>query len=489
MSTVGGPRLSTIPSFINTYSLDFDGIDDYVDVGEIPPLFKNFPIGTAKDNPWSASMWVKGSTSGAFLQLPYVETNIVGARAFAFAFNGTYLYFGGKFANIKIRESEPLAGGVTAFSTTDWNHILMTFDGVDYTALSSYKLYVNGALIPIELIPVNITDFRIKSILIGGTQLPWLGKIDEVSLFDAELTTSSVTSIYNGGKPTDLTPLNPIAWYRNGDNGSYKSPQWLLPNNENKDKVSNYSFDFDGVDDYLNLGRITAIEGATNFSFSMWVYPTSYTGLKILFGKFASATDFFYAYTNNVFGYVFWHIADGQTNYPRVSTTSRIDLNTWGLLTFVYDGSLVGNLNKAKIYINGTLAITTTNAFQIPSSISLDTTDFYLAQRNGALSTPMAGKIDEVSAYDYSLSASEVMDIYNGGTPTTLPIGAVAHYKMGEEATFSGGVWTVPDNVGSNTGTSANMTIEDRIGEAPSSENNAVSFNMDEVDRATDVPT
>ena len=25
MSTVGGPRLSTIPSFINTYSLDFDG--------------------------------------------------------------------------------------------------------------------------------------------------------------------------------------------------------------------------------------------------------------------------------------------------------------------------------------------------------------------------------------------------------------------------------------------------------------------------------
>ena len=457
--------------------------------------------------------------------------------------------------------------------------------------------------------------------------------------------------------------------------------------------INTYSLDFDGVDDYLNLGRITAMEGATNFSFSMWVYPTSYTGLKILFGKFASATDFFYAYTNNVFGYVFWHIADGQTNYPRVSTTSRIDLNTWGLLTFVYDGSLVGNLNKAKIYINGTLASTTTTAFQIPSSISLDTTDFYVAQRNGALSTPMAGKIDEVSAYDYSLSASEVAEIYNlgtptdlsllatpplhwyrngdngswkspqwlipnnenkdkvsnysfefdgiddrvqlssdfvasgeftlsfwmkpvavtgngnifpigtfpdnqnhvrldqigviylkvqavlclfnegvvgggannlvldvwqhmtfirdssnvitcyrngstfggtatnsgtltlnsfgrviantfgfgggldgiafwnsdqtsnlatiynSGTPTTLPSGAVAHYKMGEDATFSGGVWTVPDSVGSNDGTSVNMTIEDRVGNAPNSTSNAVSLNMDEVDRATDVPT
>ena len=28
MSTVGGPRLSTIPTFQNTYSLDFDGVDD-----------------------------------------------------------------------------------------------------------------------------------------------------------------------------------------------------------------------------------------------------------------------------------------------------------------------------------------------------------------------------------------------------------------------------------------------------------------------------
>jgi len=33
------------------------------------------------------------------------------------------------------------------------------------------------------------------------------------------------------------------------------------------------------------------------------------------------------------------------------------------------------------------------------------------------------------------------------------------------------------------------MTIEDRIGEAPSSENNSLSYNMDLVDRTTDVPT
>ena len=59
---------------------------------------------------------------------------------------------------------------------------------------------------------------------------------------------------------------------------------------------------------------------------------------------------------------------------------------------------------------------------------------------------------------------------------------------MGENSTFVGGNWTVVDEVGSLDGTSVNMTVEDRIGEAPNSTNNAVSLNMDEVDRETDVP-
>ena len=59
---------------------------------------------------------------------------------------------------------------------------------------------------------------------------------------------------------------------------------------------------------------------------------------------------------------------------------------------------------------------------------------------------------------------------------------------MGEEATFSTN-WTIPDQAGSNDGTSNNMTIEDRIGDSPNSTNNSVSFNMTESDRQTDVPT
>ncbi len=87
--------------------------------------------------------------------------------------------------------------------------------------------------------------------------------------------------------------------------------------------------------------------------------------------------------------------------------------------------------------------------------------------------------------------------------------GIVSNYRMGEDASFNGTNWTVPDQVGTNTGTSANMTlddlvgeapnytgggissgmtIEDRVGEAPNSDNNALSYNMDEVDRVEETP-
>jgi hypothetical protein len=110
----------------------------------------------------------------------------------------------------------------------------------------------------------------------------------------------------------------------------------------------------------------------------------------------------------------------------------------------------------------------------------------YIGKSGLISSNTYDGLIDEVSYYDNDQTAN-VSSIYNSGVPTTIT-GAVAHWKMGEEATFSTN-WTVPDQVGSNDGISANMTIEDRVGEASMSSNNAVSFNQVEADRETDVPT
>ena len=135
------------------------------------------------------------------------------------------------------------------------------------------------------------------------------------------------------------------------------------------------------------------------------------------------------------------------------------------------------------LYINGVLS--KTQSTSSAAGTFTTTNDLLLGARLTSAGF-FEGNIDEVAVWN-SDQSSNVSSIYNSGVPTTIT-GAVAHWKMGEQATFSTN-WTVPDAVGSSDGTSANMTIEDRVGDAPNSTSNALSYNMDEADRVEDVPS
>ncbi len=85
------------------------------------------------------------------------------------------------------------------------------------------------------------------------------------------------------------------------------------------------------------------------------------------------------------------------------------------------------------------------------------------------------GSMDDVAIFDTALSSGDISTVYNNGTPPDLSsLNPISYWKMGEDATFSTN-WTVPDQIGSNDGTSANMDIYDRVGESPGSSGNRVS--------------
>jgi hypothetical protein len=44
------------------------------------------------------------------------------------------------------------------------------------------------------------------------------GLLDEISFFNSALSASDITSIYNSGVPADISTLNPVGWWRMGDN-------------------------------------------------------------------------------------------------------------------------------------------------------------------------------------------------------------------------------------------------------------------------------
>lgn len=469
MSTVGGPRLSTISKFTNTYSLDFDGIDDYVDTNSTK---------FSGASEFSISMWANFSSLSG--NNPIVSNWFTGVTNYIVRYSSTKLQFyistTGGVAKVTEYTFTPTLG--------IWYSIICVYNG------SNISIYINGTQ---QGTPTAITGTVLantNNCLIGerGTE-HFSGIIDEVSYFDRVLTPTEITDIST--TPTDLTSLTPIAWYRMGDNGAYKSPQWLIPNNENKDKVSNYSLDFDGVDDYVEIPNITPRFGTQNpatpdsatnapWSVSIWAYiPSGLTTTTPLFNI---------PLGNSVYSWkVIWgagQIIQFGARYRTLrvdEVTTAINTNQWNHIVVTFDGVDTNALTSWKLFINGVNITNLTSSGHLGTNVTGKT---YIAKDQSNYGEV---KIDELSLYDIKLTDSNVTDIYNGGTPTTIS-GAIAHWIMGEEATFSGGVWTVPDAVGSNNGTSNAMTIEDRVGEAPNSENNALSYNMDEVDRVEDTP-
>jgi hypothetical protein len=199
--------------FTNTYSLDFDGVDDYVEIPNITPRFGTQNPATpdsATNAPWSVSIWAyipSGLTTTTPLFNIPLGNSVYSWKVIWGA--GQIIQFGARYRTLRVDEV------TTAINTNQWNHIVVTFDGVDTNALTSWKLFING---------VNITNLTSSGHL--GTNVTGKTyiakdqsnygevKIDELSLYDIKLTDSNVTDIYNGGTPTDLTSLSPIAWYR-----------------------------------------------------------------------------------------------------------------------------------------------------------------------------------------------------------------------------------------------------------------------------------
>jgi hypothetical protein len=463
--------VQTSAPFANTKSLQFDGIDDFVSCGNITEL----------DNVTSAtwSIWSNSLITTSYHYLLSCYSTGFKQYLFKQSTNKLDIFLSDSSGTLRLCNTINFT-----FTVGVWFHVTIIYDETEPINSDKVKVYIDGVLQSNTVAGFALTSLYVSNGLAteigkagGFTSNQYNGNLDEICILDRVVTPTEIVTLSTA--PTvDLTDLNPIAWYRNGDNGSYKSPQWLIPNNENKDKVSNYSFELDGTDDYINTGAST-LSGETALTISAWVYPTAYgdaTAPSFVSTDEASPRAFYLGlYTSTNFRF---SLSTNGANLNSLDTAAgTVDLNTWQHILVTWDKV------NTKFYKNGVLLKTVATTFA--NNQNFTTTNNLLIGARRSSAGFFNGNIDEVSVWN---SVQDASTIYNSGTPTTIS-GAVSNWKMGEDATFSGGVWTVPDAVGSNDGTSANMTIEDRIGEAPNSTNNALSLNMDEVDRTTDVPT
>jgi len=516
------------PSFTNTYSLSMDGVDDTVNF-QNEWFAPSTPSQTTGNTVGTISFWVKLPTnisSGGLMGMVSINVGSNSKPLIWLLFNrsasstGRYIrayVSGANSTQTGVLQNQQFFiyddssttypnSGIT-FSADTWYHIAVVHDK---DATNRYKAYINGNefLIPNTTgtgsngertigempysLPYNPTAFGItpnvdlgfsRTSSSGGLQY-FEGNLDEVAFWNSALTSENVTSIYNSGVPNDLTSLNPVAWYRNGDNGTWKSPQWLIPNNSNvaNSRFSNYSFEYDGVDDYVQApldgtstgGILAASDSDVELTISFWFKLNAGANPAGVFQWANSLSDGtpFLLLQQNLIPTNVKFVIDGGFRTP-----INVNLSQWYNMTLTRTASD----NTWRAYLDGVEVISYDDGGTITNRASA--TDIYLGNGYGGYSPC---NIDEFAVWN---SVQDVATIYNSGVPTDISSLSPVGYWRSENSTFLTN-WTVTDNgSGGNDGTSANMTIEDRVGDAPNSSNNAVSFNMDEVDRETDVPT
>jgi hypothetical protein len=211
----GGTKSPTpAPSFTNTKSLDFDGVDDYVDCGS----FAGLNSATAL----TVSVWFKSSVYSSFGRLVNLEKHVEifqnssGAPntkgCFHYVLMGTW---GNSFATLGGRTQN----GVSDLCDGDWHHLCFVWDGSTTTAI----VYEDGIAVQTKTASGTINSVS-DTIYIGADPAaanPIQGNADEVALWNTALSPTDVAAVYNSGSPDDLTSLSPIFWTRNGDDATY----------------------------------------------------------------------------------------------------------------------------------------------------------------------------------------------------------------------------------------------------------------------------
>lgn len=211
---IRGATTAFIPparTYFSSKSLLFDGVDEYVGVGDFSALF-------AKANAWSISCWFKTTGDGSDNAL---WGNRTGLQGIEFEVRDPQNQFELQVRANGLTERMRIRGG-TGLLDNAWHHAVTTYTG-STGAASEFTIYLDGVSLTPTVVndTIGASDFAQSSGMSIGARrvgLEWFGNIDEVSFHNIALSLAQVQAIYNSGNPTDLTGSPGIVnWWKMGE--------------------------------------------------------------------------------------------------------------------------------------------------------------------------------------------------------------------------------------------------------------------------------
>ena len=218
-----GATKSPTQAFSNTKSLQFDGVDEYV----------NTTLDLSAQS-FTVSFWLKfdNSVTASFMKVITISPSsaapnqtigrIYKSGANNYLITQAYDDNGLNFSNYI----------VDGFNLGDnqWHHVAITYQ-YDAVTLANNKhyVYIDGTnydwkkfssadRTPAVTLQRTSTRDLVLGAYTGGSE-PYIGNLDEISIYNSILTSEQITAIST--TPIDLSSYSPTMWFRNGDGDTY----------------------------------------------------------------------------------------------------------------------------------------------------------------------------------------------------------------------------------------------------------------------------
>lgn len=358
-------------------SLEFDGSDDYVDIGT------NVEITTG-------CLWVK---------------NNLGLDQYYYLSSNTHTEIFG------IRTSNVLAiyeSGWKSFSyfpSTNWEYQCIVYNG------AAYDLYVNGSYIS-----TAVNSNKIRYEFISGTSTNSMnGTQDEVRIWTTDLNSTQIINEMNSGTPVNGEDL--VASYSSNENKGnvlYDTNHIVKGVETNVNNIENNLFNysptgkamfFDGINDVIEAS--TAITSYP-FTLSAWFKTDNLADdSAILMLNDASSDVIYYgiSYDGNTGKLQLDSRAGGSSSQLR--STTLLNSNEWVYVV----GEFISDSEK-RLYINGGLEATDTNSIVFNANVDINLIGLL---RKTSPTWYAEGLISNANIYNRTLNQIDINNLYYSG--------------------------------------------------------------------------
>ena len=422
-------------------ALEFDGSEDYVNVGD--PVDDSLDMGIAD---FSVSAWIKTSSSAKEYILDKRSGGYTtGGRGFSFGISTSLICGIGDGTNYL---SDSTSIGTAPINDDKWHHVVVIFDKSDVV-----KGYIDGVYQK-EVSVSSVGDINTSGNFIIGKKSYtdndfFNGSMDEVAVFNRTLSADEISALYKLGtrksqvKTTgsnkmkiNTSTVNRLTdglvghwtfdgadmdWSTNtvidrsgqGNNGTITNMSTTTSPSIGKFGQALY---FNELDDVVNLGKKSILMDPNSFggvmgasTISLWVKKTDPVGVTRynVMTHHLGGIDYFSAGISTSGQLRTMVNQENGTNYWPLST-SEVPSGVWTHVVFIIEGGV-----GYKFYINGSLD----RDFPYPAIRLYDNSGMdnaYLGSNVGS-TTFLEGSIDDVRVYNRALSSTEISELYDMG--------------------------------------------------------------------------